>query len=33
MFNVKTKWNIVYKYLKTKIFLGDKNIRLKCIER
>ena len=33
IFRVKTKWTIVYKYLKTKIFLGDTNILLKCIDR
>ena len=27
-FHVKTKWNIVYKYLKTKIFSRDTNILL-----
>ena len=32
MFHVKTRWNIIYKYLKTKIFLEDKNIPLKRIE-
>ena len=26
IFHIKTKWNIVYKYLKTKIFSGDTNI-------
>ena len=26
IFHVKTKWNIVYEYLKTKIFSGDTNI-------
>ena len=32
IFHVKTKWNIVYEYLKTKTFSRDTNIHLQCTE-